>query len=116
MSHPKVIFGSALLGMSFNDLETVNLALDTLSKAGIQNVDTAPRYPPFQPGTSEKLLGEASATKKGFQIDSKVLAQPGGGGELEPALLKKSIMDTLARLDTTEVSSALLFYILENVR
>lgn len=104
MSQPKAIFGAALLGMSFNEVKIVTDVLDTLSKYGVRHIDTAPRYPPFQPGKSEKLLGRSQAEAKGFLIDSKVLAIPGGVGELEHASLRASISDTLVRLNSRKVS------------
>ncbi|CAG8971539.1 hypothetical protein HYALB_00005435 [Hymenoscyphus albidus] len=103
MSQPKAIFGAALLGMSFNDVNAVDDVLDTLSRYGANHIDTAPRYPPFERGTSERLLGNANAEAKGFSIDSKVLATPGGAGELEPENVKISISDTLARLKSTQL-------------
>jgi aflatoxin B1 aldehyde reductase len=104
MSTPKSIFGAALLGMSFDDAETVTEVLNILKDCGVTQIDTAPRYPPFKPGKSEDLLGEAQAVSKGFLIDSKVLAKPGGGGELETEALTNSIATTLTRIGSKQVS------------
>jgi aflatoxin B1 aldehyde reductase len=109
MSTPKSIFGAALLGMSFDDAETVTEVLNILKDCGVTQIDTAPRYPPFEPGKSEDLLGEAQAVSKGFLIDSKVLAKPGGGGELETESLTNSIANTLTRLGSKQVSSFFAF-------
>jgi len=109
MSTPKPIFGAALLGMSFDDAETVTEVLDILKDCGVTQIDTAPRYPPFEPGKSEDLLGESQAVSKGFLIDSKVLAKPGGGGELETESLTSSIANSLLRLGSKQVSCLFLF-------
>jgi aflatoxin B1 aldehyde reductase len=108
MRVPRSIFGAALLGMSFDDAETVAHVLDQLRMVGVEQIDTAPRYPPFNPGKSEELLGETHAASRGFAVDSKVLANPGSGGELEAASIKESISKTLARLGTQQVSDYII--------
>ena len=105
MSGPKSIFGAALLGMSFNDAETVTQVLDLLKVTDVKQIDTAPRYPPISQGKSEALLGEAHAASKTFKVDSKVVIAPDITGETIAASIRQSIAKSLGRLDSHKVSS-----------
>lgn len=63
MSRPTTIFGGALIGINFDKSEQVQELLDQLKKLGIDRIDTAARYSPANPGSSERLLGEVGAAE-----------------------------------------------------
>lgn len=108
MSKPKSIFGAALLGMSFNDEATVAQALDILKEVDVNQIDTAPRYPPSSPGKSECLLGEAHVASEAFKIDSKIVIVPDTNGAIGAASIQQSVGKTLSRLGLQKVSGLLL--------
>ena len=104
MARPTLIFGAASIGMDFNTVESVNKVVQSLKNLGISRIDTAGRYPPLNPGMSEKLLGEANVAKQGFTLDTKILMGPGNGsGELEASAIAKSLSTSLQRLDVPKV-------------
>ncbi|KAK7745522.1 hypothetical protein SLS53_003022 [Cytospora paraplurivora] len=72
---PQLVFGAGVIGMDgmeFQGSESVTKLLLKLKKLGIDRLDTAARYPPFNPGRSEQLLGAANALSDTFIIDTKV--------------------------------------------
>lgn len=67
----QLIFGTGVVGMDgmeFQDSESVTKLLLTLKELGINRLDTAARYPPFNPGRSELLLGAANALSDTFVV------------------------------------------------
>ncbi|AEO64699.1 uncharacterized protein THITE_2110991 [Thermothielavioides terrestris NRRL 8126] len=98
MSHPILIFGGGWIGKEFGSREEVSDLLKTLQARGITRLDTAARYPPTDPGASERLLGEAGAPSRGFTIDTKVLCSGDGSGSLEPAAIEESVKASHERL------------------
>lgn len=100
-STPDLIYGCATIGHSFKTELEVSSLLHTINSNGITRLDTAARYPPTAPGLSQKLLGEASASKKGFQIDTKINIPPGTtpDGHLSASAIQKSADESLVSLD-----------------
>lgn len=104
MSRPKIIFGTATVGMGFDDPQTVSELLEFLKGHNINYIDTAGRYPPLKPGLSETLLGQVNAAHKGFVLDTKILAGPGdGSGELASSAIRSSLSTSLERLNVDSV-------------
>ncbi|EOO02315.1 putative aldo keto protein [Phaeoacremonium minimum UCRPA7] len=103
---PQLVFGAGVLGMDgmeFQDRESVTKLLVTLKELGVIRLDTAARYPLFNPGKSERLLGEANAVSGEFVIDTKVYTEVGdGSGDLTRAAMEKSVTGSLERLDRPE--------------
>ena len=105
---PKLIFGTASLGMtgssSFQDVASVQELFKTLKDVGITQLDTAARYPPNNPGMSEKLIGEARGE---FVIDTKVLTAltNDGSGDLAKDAMQKSVDESLSKLNQKSVST-----------
>lgn len=103
---PQLVFGAGVLGMDgmeFQDTESVTKLLVTLKGLGVRRLDTAARYPPFNPGRSEQLLGEANAVGGDFVIDTKVYTEVGdGSGDLTRAAVEKSVAGSLERLHRPE--------------
>lgn len=99
---PQLIFGTGVLGMDgteFQDSESVTNLLHTLRQLGINRLDTAARYPPFNPGKSEQLIGEANVPGDAFVVDTKVYTEVGdGSGDLTNAAVQKSVDGSLERL------------------
>ncbi len=100
---PQLIFGTASFGMDmteFQDAESVQELLGTLTELGISRLDSAARYPPMNPGRSEELIGEARKLSSGFQIDTKVYTntQTDGSGDLSVEAVEKSVANSLKRL------------------
>ncbi|KAI3391731.1 hypothetical protein diail_6872 [Diaporthe ilicicola] len=100
---PQLVFGTGVLGMDgteFQDTESVTRLLQTLRQLGINRLDTAARYPPFNPGKSEQLIGEAASALSGaFVVDTKVYTEVGdGSGDLAQTAVQKSVDGSLERL------------------
>ena len=104
MTSPQLIFGCASLGESFTTKEEVEKLGEALQRAHISRVDTAARYPPTSPGTSEKLIGKAKYGEN-FIIDTKVMVSGDGGGSLTASNIGKSLDHSLKSLGVTKVSS-----------
>ncbi|OJD36445.1 aldehyde reductase [Diplodia corticola] len=107
--HPALIFGGASIGSAYTTPEAVADLLATLKSLGIQRIDTAARYPPTSPGTSERLLGEAAAARQGFTIDTKVLASGDGSGNLTPAAIDDSVQQSYSRLQMGDAKFNILY-------
>ena len=106
MGSPKLIFGTALFGMNFVNLDDVQEVLDCLKENNITHLDTAGRYPPTSPGRSEELLGETKAATQGFTIDTKILTlSPDHRGELGRGAIEKSINTSLQRMGVDQVNT-----------
>lgn len=107
MSRPSTIFGGALIGTSFTTAAQVQELLDQLQSIGINRIDTAARYSPTSPGSSERLLGEVRAQEQGFTIDTKTSTdgslKTDGSGSLTAANITKSINDSFSRLHVVNV-------------
>ncbi|KUI67931.1 putative carboxylesterase 15 [Cytospora mali] len=100
---PHLIFGTSTLGMDmteFQDAESVKSLLGHLEELGIDRLDTAARYPPFKPGRSEQLLGEANASAANFLIDTKIYTDTStdGSGDLTREAVEKSVNASFKRL------------------
>ncbi|KAK3321512.1 putative oxidoreductase [Cercophora scortea] len=100
---PQLIFGTAGFGddfSEFQDADSVRDLLVTLQGLGIRRLDTAARYPPFNPGRAEQLIGEARPVSNGFLIDTKAYTSTtsDGSGDLTQDALEKSIAASLERL------------------
>ncbi|KAJ5983236.1 hypothetical protein N7481_005335 [Penicillium waksmanii] len=107
MSRPSTLFGGALIGTSFTTAAQVQELLDQLQSIGINRIDTAARYSPTSPGSSERLLGEVRAQEQGFTIDTKTSTDGSlkidGSGSLTAANITKSINDSFSRLHAENV-------------
>lgn len=99
---PQLVFGTGVLGMDgteFQDSESVTDLLQTLRQLGINRLDTAARYPPFNPGKSEELIGAANVPGDAFVVDTKVYTEVGdGSGDLTNTAIQKSVDGSLERL------------------
>lgn len=99
---PQLVFGAGVLGMDgteFQDSESVTNLLHTLRQLGINRLDTAARYPPFNPGKSEQLIGAANVPGDAFVVNTKVYTEVGdGSGDLTIAAMQKSVDGSLERL------------------
>jgi aflatoxin B1 aldehyde reductase len=91
-----MIFGCALVGMhGFTDAATFASVMDILRQGGVDQLDTAARYPPSKQGESERLIGEAHAGDQEFSIDTKVLMGfNDGSDELSSPSIAKSIRES----------------------
>lgn len=96
------MFGTGVFGMDgteFQDSDSVTNLLHTLKQLGINHLDTAARYPPFNPGKSEQLIGAANVPGDAFVIDTKVYTEVGdGSGDLTNTAIPKSVDGSLERL------------------
>ncbi|KAK7737353.1 hypothetical protein SLS53_006656 [Cytospora paraplurivora] len=104
---PNLIFGTSTFGMDmteFQDAESVRSLLAILKELGIARLDTAARYPPFKPGRSEQLLGEANELAANFLIDTKVYTDTStdGSGDLTQDAVEKSVHASFERLRNPE--------------
>lgn len=85
--------------MEFQDNEPVTKLLFTLKELGINRLDTAARYPPFNTGRSEQLLGVTVALSDGFVINTKVYTEVGdGSGDLTQSAIQQLVASSLDRL------------------
>lgn len=108
MSRPNTLFGAALIGTSFTTPEQVQELLDELKTLKIERIDTAPRYAPTRPGSSEWLLGEVRAAEQDFTIDTKIntvgSSSGDGSGSLTAPAIEKSISESFGRLRVDKVN------------
>ncbi|KUI53260.1 Aflatoxin B1 aldehyde reductase member 2 [Cytospora mali] len=100
---PNLIFGTSTLGMDmteFQDAESVKSLLGHLEELGIDRLNTAARCPPFKPGRSEQLLGEANESAANFLIDTKIDTDTStdGSGDLTREAVEKSVNASFKRL------------------
>lgn len=99
---PHLVFGTGVFGIEgreFRDNASARKLLLNLKEAGINHLDTAARYPPFNPGKSEELLGAANDLSDTFIIDTKVYTEVGhGSGDLCREAVRKSVDSSLERL------------------
>lgn len=99
---PQLVFGTGVVGMDgteFQDSDSVTNLFQTLRQLGINRLDTAARYPPFNPGKSEQLIGAANLSGDAFVVDTKVYTEVGdGSGDLTHAAMQKSVDGSLERL------------------
>ncbi|KAK5988332.1 Aldo-keto reductase [Cladobotryum mycophilum] len=106
---PKLIFGTASLGMDlteFQDEESVKNLLKTLNDLHIHHLDTAARYPPLNQGRAEQLLGLTKELSSGFVIDTKVFTdtKTDASGDLSGASVQKSVASSLERMQRDGVN------------
>ncbi|KAJ6509042.1 NADP-dependent oxidoreductase domain-containing protein [Mycena sanguinolenta] len=96
MAPPELIFGTANVGSVWATPEDINKLAHELSDGGIRRLDTAARYPPTNPGESQRILGAHSFGSQGFAIDTKILAWTAdGSGEMTPEAIEKSVTNSL---------------------
>lgn len=107
MSRPNTLFGGALIGTSFTTAAQVQELLDHLKSVAINRIDTASRYSPTSPGSSERLLGEVRAQEQGFIIDTKTStagsSNSDGSGSLTAVNIDKSVKESFSRLKVDRV-------------
>lgn len=103
MSRPNTIFGCALLGINFNTPKQVQELLDQLKALGIDRLDTAARYSPSNPCSSERLLGDVRAAEQGFIIDTKIDTGGDGSETLTAAAINKSMSESVSRLKMDKI-------------
>lgn len=105
MSRPTTLFGGALIGTSFTTTEQVQDLLNLLKTLGIDRIDTAAKYSPTAPRSSERLLGETRAAEQGLIIDTKINTASGdGAGTLVAATIEKSLEKSLSHLHMSKVN------------
>ncbi|KAL8656069.1 MAG: hypothetical protein Q9210_000507 [Variospora velana] len=93
---PLIHFGSGNVGEgAFATVEDVGGLLDTLATCGIKTIDTAGVYPLSAPGASERLLGAAKASDRGFTLNTKILMTGDGPGQ--GSLRKEAINESFQR-------------------
>ncbi|KAI2614964.1 putative oxidoreductase [Hypoxylon sp. NC1633] len=107
---PQLIFGTAGFGMDqteFQDAASVLAVLATLPGLGIRRLDSGARYPPLNPGMSERLIGEAQELHPGFSfdVDTKVYTdtRTDGSGDLTREAVRRSVEGSLERLRREEL-------------
>jgi aflatoxin B1 aldehyde reductase len=99
------LLGGAMIDTSFSTPEQVRSLLDQLKTLGADRIDTAARYSPAAPGSSERLLGETRAAEQGFTIDTKINTVSGdGAGTLTATAIEKSLEESLSRLHMSKVN------------
>ncbi|KAI5814891.1 aldehyde reductase [Pyronema omphalodes] len=102
---PAIIVGGASFGTgtAFSTPETAAAALSLFSQHSCTEIDTAARYPPGGPGSSEALLGPLSKVH-GFKISTKIMVNPGAaGGALSRENVLSSVKSSLERLKLEKV-------------
>lgn len=108
MNYPQLIFGGASIGARFVDLHDMAALENALQTSSITRVDTAARYPVNSPGQSQRLLGEARFTEKGFSIDTKINYFGDGSGTLAAEAIDASLQESLLSLNVSKVSDMAL--------
>jgi aryl-alcohol dehydrogenase-like predicted oxidoreductase len=107
LSIPPLVFGGNVFGWSADETTSFRL-LDMLVEAGLTAIDTADVYsrwvPGHQGGESETIIGRWLA-KRGKRDDLTIMTKvgmemPGRGKGLSPAWIKRSVEDSLKRLQT----------------
>jgi aryl-alcohol dehydrogenase-like predicted oxidoreductase len=107
LSIPPLVFGGNVLGWSADEATSFKL-LDRLVEAGLTAIDTADVYsrwvPGHQGGESETIIGRW-LKKRGKRDDLVIMTKvgmemPGRGQGLSPAWIKRSVEDSLQRLQT----------------
>src|SRR5436190_16915206 len=107
ISIPPLVFGGNVFGWSADEATSFRL-LDMLVDAGLTAIDTADVYsrwvPGHQGGESETIIGRWLG-KRGKRDDLTIMTKvgmemPGRGKGLSPAWIKRSVEDSLQRLQT----------------
>ncbi|KAI4156013.1 MAG: hypothetical protein LQ340_000602 [Diploschistes diacapsis] len=105
MSYPEAIFGCSSVGEYYMTPEQVEELVSVLQKVGITHLDTAARYPPTNPGHSEKVLGENNVPSR-FTLDTKIkLVGFDSKGSLTAQAIDDSIAEQFSRLKVTSVNT-----------
>ncbi|KAJ7263997.1 NADP-dependent oxidoreductase domain-containing protein [Mycena haematopus] len=105
MAPPELIFGTANVGSVWTTPKDISALTQQLLDGGIRRLDTAARYPPSDPGASQRTLGAHSLGSQGFAIDTKILAWTAdGSGEMTPEAIKKSVNDSLEALKIEKIN------------
>jgi aryl-alcohol dehydrogenase-like predicted oxidoreductase len=107
LSIPPLVFGGNVFGWSADEASSFRL-LDMLVEVGLTAIDTADVYsrwvPGHQGGESETIIGRW-LRKRGKRDDLVIMTKvgmemPGRGKGLSPAWIKRSVEDSLKRLQT----------------
>lgn len=94
-----------MIGIGFTTPEKVQALLDLLKTLGVDRIDTAARYSPTAPGSSERLLGETRAAEQDCTINTKINTISGDKAEtLTAGALQKSLEESLSRLHVSKVN------------
>ncbi|KAJ6512047.1 NADP-dependent oxidoreductase domain-containing protein [Mycena vitilis] len=105
MAPPQLIFGTANVGSVWTEPEDIKTLAQLLRDSNIHRLDTAARYPPTNPGESQRTLGKHSLGSQGFAIDTKILAfTADGSGEMAPEAIEKSVTDSLEALRIKKIN------------
>ncbi|KAF8858732.1 putative aldo/keto reductase [Acephala macrosclerotiorum] len=96
VSPVKLIFGAGGIGEgsishTWVTGEQTSELLEALKELDLLELDSGASYPPGSPWVTEGLLGESKAAKKGFVVDTKILAQGGLSEAGIDASVKKSL-------------------------
>ncbi|KAL8917304.1 MAG: hypothetical protein Q9208_008025 [Pyrenodesmia sp. 3 TL-2023] len=103
---PVIHFGGGTIGQgAFATAEDVGGLLETLAACGITEIDTAGVYPASAPGASERLLGAAKASDRGFTINTKIMVTGVGPGQgsLRKEAIDESVQRSLATLGVPQI-------------
>jgi aryl-alcohol dehydrogenase-like predicted oxidoreductase len=107
LSIPPLVFGGNVLGWSADETTSFRI-LDRLVEAGLTAIDTADVYsrwvPGHEGGESETIIGRWLG-KRGKRDDLTIMTKvgmemPGRGKGLSPAWIRRSVEDSLKRLQT----------------
>ncbi|CZR53501.1 related to aflatoxin B1 aldehyde reductase [Phialocephala subalpina] len=107
---PTLLFGAGGIGEgnishTWTNVDETSSLLDDLEELGLTQLDSAASYPPGAPWTTERLLGETKAAKRGFLIDTKVLAtEETVDGSLSEAKIDESVKKSLELLGVKQVN------------
>lgn len=103
MAKINLILGGAALGdgAAYSTVDSLQQLLSALKLYNIKYIDTAARYSPAAPGTSERLIHDVEATKQGFVVDTKILV--GGNGSLSSGAIRSSFENSLKVLGVEKV-------------
>ncbi|KAK5994175.1 Aldo-keto reductase [Cladobotryum mycophilum] len=98
---PRLVFGAAGIGESkgvySDEWETPEEAVElysALQRLGVTELDSAAGYPPGHAWSTETVLGQSEAAKKGFTIDSKIIHRK-DAPTLSKENINKSVTKTL---------------------
>lgn len=102
--HPRLRFGCANVGVSWNSKEDLESLAGALADSGVRHLDTAARYPPHSPGLSERLIGDNDFAEKGFNINTKIMIKAlDGAGSMSADAISQSISQSHRSLKVTKV-------------
>lgn len=103
---PSLQFGGGTVGEgAFSTPESITDLLETLTSCKINHIDTAPVYTATSPGASERLLGTAKLTDRGFNVNTKIKVTGDGPGQgsLRKEAIDQSLSASLTALGVVKV-------------